>query len=484
MGPMDTSATIRAGLGHPVIDGDGHVQEYLPAVMPFLREELGPKLFEQYRAQPSPMAQILGGEDLQRRRRTRTPQSAWWGTPARNTRDLATAALPRLLHERLEEFGIDFAVLYPTKALGVAGVDHDELRQGLCRGFNAFFAEVYGPYRDRFTVGGVIPMHTPEEAVAEIEHCKQLGLKVVGLPEGVLRPIAEPGQPSPWLLPDQGHWFDTFGLDSAYDYDPVWAKLTELQFAATCHGGIGDLAPFTFTSISSYVFNHIGFFAERMQRLCKSLFFGGVTNRFPNLNIAFLECGISWACSLLVDIVEHWEKRNLAALKANLDPALVDLDELETLFNEYGSDVTKALDGDLRSTLAALPAVGVVPPDPDEFSAIGISRKADIETRFVPRFFFGCEADDRTIAFAFSKANAFGARLQPIFSSDISHWDVDDMAGVVAEAHGLVDKGLLTDGDFADFVFHNPYKLFADANPDFFAGTAVEPYKLGSVPQR
>ena len=32
--------------------------------------------------------------DNDRRLVTRTPQSAWWGTPARNTRDLATAAAP------------------------------------------------------------------------------------------------------------------------------------------------------------------------------------------------------------------------------------------------------------------------------------------------------------------------------------------------------------------------------------------------------
>ena len=42
-----------------------------------------------------------------------------------------------------------------------------------------------------------------------------------------------------------------------------------------------------------------------------------------------------------------------------------------------------------------------------------------------------------TVAFAFSKANMFEARLQPVFSSDISHWDVEEMNGVVDEAHGL-----------------------------------------------
>lgn len=468
------SQRIRAELGHPIIDADGHVQEYLPAALPYLREALGPARFEAYRAQTSQHDSIIGGDDWERRQRTRTPQSAWWGTPA-NTRDLATAAIPALLHERMDEFGIDYSILFPSKALGIAGHDDDEMRNGLCRGFNDFLTDTYAPYADRLTVGAVVPMHTPAEAVEELDRLAARGVKVVSFPEGVLRPIAEPGAASPWLLPGQSHWFDTFGLDSAYDYDPVWAKCVEHGFAVTFHGGLGDLAPFTFTSISSYVFNHIGFFAERMNRLCKSLFMGGVTNRFPTLNIAFLECGVGWASSLLIDFIEHWEKRNLTALEGNLDPALVDLDEFGRLMSTYGGDLlAKAGDVDLESTLRAMIAVGVEPPHRDEFRFMGIEEKQDIYDRFVPRFFFGCEADDRAIAFAFSKANPFEARLQPIFSSDLAHWDVEEMAGVVDEAHGLVRKGLLTDEDFADFTFRNPVKLFTQGNPDFFAGTAVE----------
>ncbi len=60
-----------------------------------------------------------------------------------------------------------------------------------------------------------------------------------------------------------------------------------------------------------------------------------------------------------------------------------------------------------------------------------------------------------------------------MFSSDIAHWDVEDMASVVAEAWGLVRKDVLTPEDFRDFTFANPARLFTGTNPDFFAGTAV-----------
>jgi predicted TIM-barrel fold metal-dependent hydrolase len=472
---MTSSRSIRADLGHPVIDTDGHVQEFLPALLPFLRESLGAELFERFRTQPSALERILGAGGTDARLAARVPQSAWWATPARNTRDLATAVLPGLLHERLDELGIDFAVLFPSKALGMAGVGDDDMRIGLCRGFNEYVAATYGPYADRMSVAGVVPLHTPAEAVAEIEHCRSLGLKVLGLPEGVYRPIPRPGiADTPWLAPGQTHWFDTFGLDAAEDYDPVWAALVDAGIPATFHGGIGNLAPSSFTSISSYVHNHIGFFAERMHRLCKSLFFGGVTHRFPLLKIAFLECGVGWASSLLVDIVEHWEKRNVDALREHLDPALIDWDELESLVRTYGPELAAHANGDLRAALRSIPAVGYPPDDHDEFRHVAVASKDDILARFVPQFFFGCEADDRTVAFAFSPANVRGSRLQPVFSSDISHWDVEEMDGVVAEAHGLVERSLLTEEDFADFVFRNPARLLTATNPDFFAGTAVE----------
>ena len=60
----------------------------------------------------------------------------------------------------------------------------------------------------------------------------------------------------------------------------------------------------------------------------------------------------------------------------------------------------------------------------DEWAACGIGRPEDIRARFADRFWFGCEADDRTTAFAFSPANEFGASLRAVLSSDISHWDV------------------------------------------------------------
>jgi hypothetical protein len=45
---------------------------------------------------------------------------------------------------------------------------------------------------------------------------------------------------------------------------------------------------------------------------------------------------------------------------------------------------------------------------------------------------------------------------------------------VTAEAYELVEKGIMKEEDFRDFVFANPVRLWTALNPDFFKGTAVE----------
>jgi hypothetical protein len=70
--------------------------------------------------------------------------------------------------------------------------------------------------------------------------------------------------------------------------------------------------------------------------------------------------------------------------------------------------------------------------------------------------------------------NKSGARLKAIFRSDIDHWDVPEMTEGVEEASKLVDDGRITEADFRDFVFAHPASLYAETNPDFFKGTAVE----------
>src|SRR5438034_11614843 len=122
--------------------------------------------------------------------------------------------------------------------------------------------------------------------------------------------------------------FDQLGIDSDYDYDPVWRKCQELKIAPTFHTGGRGLG--LRNTPSNFTFNHIGHFADAGHAVAKAIFLGGVTRRFPKLRFAFLEGGVGWAAQLFGDLIEHWERRNRKALE-KMDPRTLDRGMLMSL---------------------------------------------------------------------------------------------------------------------------------------------------------
>ncbi len=466
------SAKIRARLNHPVIDADGHMIEFEGGILDSLHEVGGDGLVKRFNSWTSENLFRWNRMSPEQRWEHRVARNVWWGVPTRNTLDRATATLPRLLYQRLDDMGLDLVMLYPTLGLPLAHLEDEELRRGASRAFNRFYADVYREFSNRIVTAAIIPMHTPEEGVEELDYAvKECGHKVVMLPSYVRRPVAALARRLPEAA-SSAFWLDTLGLDSAYDYDPFWRRCIELKAVPTFHSlGIGWGSR---TSVSNFVYNRIGHFAAAGEAVCKSLFFGGVTRRFPALKFAFLECGVGWACNLYSDLVGHWEKRNLEALEYT-KPANLDRELLLELYGKYGGKMMEGKIDWVRNNLGLLEVDQEDPETLDELAACEIERAEDIRDLFLPHFYFGCEADDPMSAWAFNrKLNPFGGRLNALFSSDIGHWDVADMTEVVAEAHELVEKELITDDDFRDFVFANPVSFYAGVNPHFFEGTVVE----------
>ena len=459
----ETGADIRARLDHPIIDGDGHTQECAFAMEDFLKEVAGnslDKVWQDFRNPPGP-------------RRLRT---TFWNVPSGPASiDRAMAMLPRLRKERCELAGIDYSIVYTTMGLGLIGHPNDEFRRACCRALNNMNADLYmsADVRAHMTPAAVIPMHTPEEGIAELEYAvNELGYKTAMIPSHVTLPVSEVTDQAPEVARYTSH-MHSYTVDALHDYDPFWAKCVELGVSVGGHssprGGGGPR-----NSASSYVFNHLGSFAAGGEFLCRSLFMGGVTRRFPTLKVAFLEGGVAFAADLYASIVEAWEKRNIDTIMTYLDPKQLDMDLMVEMFGKYGNDyLTPERMRGYRSTHNARD------DEPegtyDEFKACEIKQKQDIYDLFVPNFYFGCEADDRLNAIAFnSDLNHMNARLNATFGSDIGHWDVLDSTHVLNEAYELVDDGLMSEDDFRDFTFTNNVTLHAGMNPDFFKGTVVE----------
>jgi hypothetical protein len=187
-----------------------------------------------------------------------------------------------------------------------------------------------------------------------------------------------------------------------------------------------------------------------------------------------------------IHLVDRWEKRSKKGLE-NYDPAATDRTELTRLFREYGQQLTqgRSIEGEdlIRDTLGAHYVNGSRQPSAaelEDFALAGIESVEDIKARWVDNFFFGSESDDRTVAHAFNdKANPLGVKINAIYSSDVGHWDVPDLTDVLHESWSLVEQGAITADDFKKWVFSNPYKLYTEANANFFKGTQVEAKLLG-----
>ncbi|MGZ5738193.1 MAG: amidohydrolase family protein [Burkholderiales bacterium] len=464
------AAEIHAALKHPVIDGDGHWMEPIPIFLEYLRELGGAESVDQMRAMWR-RTDAWYRSSSQERQHNRMRRLIWWGVTS-NTLDKATALLPALLNERLPELGIDFAIMYPSFGLTINAIAEDDLSRAAARAYNMMTAEMFAPFAARFAPVAIIPARTPEAAIEELEYAVgQLGFKAIMLRGNQERPI--PGA-AEVIDAQKANWYcDNIALDSPYDYDPFWQRCVDLGVAVTQHSGSTrwpDRA-----SISNFTFNHVGHFAESNHAFARGVFLGGVARRFPSLNFGFMEGGVSWACQMYGDLIEHWEKRRRAGLQY---PSETKVAELRELIGRYGDRRLKAnADAIMGSLDAFRPECSLeelARPEHvvDDFEAAGINSKDDVRGVFSNNFYFGCEADDRATMWAFDPR--MGARLRPVFSSDFTHFDVPDFREVIPEAFEMVERKFVTEQDFREFTFSNAARLHTRNNPDFFKGTVVE----------
>ena len=411
---------------------------------------------------------------------------AWWLSPA-HTRDRATIMMPNLLRARMDELGIDFALMYPSIGLNLHRTPGEDLRKAVVRAFNIMARDYFAGHEDRFAAVAVISAITPQEAIDELNFVKkELGLKAAMTVGAFPRTIpayrrAASQEASVYGRTEQlPYYIEALGLDNEYDYDPLWQAFMDNRIAVTAHGGSRDWVDRM--SWSNDVFNHIDHFANGNHTFCKAVFLGGVVRRFPKLNFAFLEGGMGWGASLCCDLQGHWEKRNWKAMEENLRPSNIDVAELTSLIGQYGGPRMKEMQGEILRHLEWNKYDG----DPqylsdrelqaghyDDFRHLGpLGSKREVRELFARNFYFGCEADDPTTVFAFDPR--IKVRLKALFSSDIGHWDVHHIDEVVPEVYEALEDGHLSERDFRDFTFGNVVSLHGGMNPDFFKGTLVE----------
>src|SRR6476660_6195457 len=222
--PTRRTTEFRAALDHPIVDVDAHQLEVVPVILDLLRDVGGPGMPDKFLEHFGWVRRTFRMTP-EERIDTRAPVPVWWPMPTENTIDRATTVLPGLLYDRMDEIGLDFSIVYPGTGLLVVtlpGMADEDLRRSAARAYNLYNAEMFAPFSDRLTPAAVIPLHTPEEAIEELDFAiGTLGLKVALLAGDVLRPIPALEREHPGVE-RYAFYQDCFGIDSPYDYDPVW----------------------------------------------------------------------------------------------------------------------------------------------------------------------------------------------------------------------------------------------------------------------
>jgi hypothetical protein len=329
-------------------------------------------------------------------------------------------------------------------------------------------ADMFAPYASRFAPVAIIPSHTPDEALEELEYAVgQRGFKAIMLRGNQERPIPSAAE---GIDRQKAAWYcDTIALDSPYDYEPLWKRCVELGVGLVAHSAAdaGRIAPPSAISPTTTSATC------RIEPAPRAGRFWGLVHRYQASILASWKA--SWACQMCLDLIEHWEKRRRAGLQY---PSATKVAELHQLIDRYGDQRLKA------NSDAIMNHLDVFRPDcsveelsrpehvVDDFEAAGINSKEDVRAVFSGNFYFGCEADDRATMWAFDPR--MGVRLRPVFSSDFTHFDVPDFREVIPEAFEMVEKGFVTEQDFREFTFTNAARLHTRNNPDFFKSTVVE----------
>ena len=177
------------------------------------------------------------------------------------------------------------------------------------------------------------------------------------------------------------------------------------------------------------------------------------------MRIALLEAGAAWGTNVLTHLVDRFEKRGNDHVQ-QYNPANIDRQLIIDLYRQHGQELFKGREYSDDQIIESVFGVASAfrfreqkAEDINDFALAKIQNKQDIFDRWVPNFYFGNEADDRTIVGALHpQATPFNQKVNALFSSDSGHWDVPELTEPLAETWDLVQEGAITAEDFKALV--------------------------------
>ncbi len=207
--------------------------------------------------------------------------------------------------ERLNDMnseGIDTMVLYPSMLLlGIATVKNPSFAEAVCRAYNDWLYDQCRQFPDRMIGVALVPFQHPEVSVREAKRCvTELAMR------GVM------AHPAP---------ADERNLDHP-DFDPIYETVQGLGVPLSFHeGGGGHERTLSSYRYDNYILTHVISHPFEQMTACANMIVGGVFEKFPNLQVAYLEAGCGWLPGWLDRLDEHLERLHHLAPVLTMKPS-------------------------------------------------------------------------------------------------------------------------------------------------------------------
>jgi predicted TIM-barrel fold metal-dependent hydrolase len=190
--------------------------------------------------------------------------------------------------------GVDAEILFPNLGLTIWATPDAEFSQMMCRAWNEWAWEEFGPYNDRLAPMAAIAAGDIDGAIAEVQRVAKLGFKGLS-------------------LPCKPHWGPPNHEDPNYnlpEFDPLWAAIQDADLPMTFHVSTGR-DPRTSRgnggAVINYAVHSLAPTMEPIANICAS----GVMDRFPNLKFGSIEAGIGWVAWALTAMDEAYKKHHM-----------------------------------------------------------------------------------------------------------------------------------------------------------------------------
>jgi predicted TIM-barrel fold metal-dependent hydrolase len=270
-----------------MVSADGHVQEP--------RGFLSARVPKEYHDRLPGVVIDAKGEQFQKTEGFRQAKLNWV-EPFQGHEKLRNES-GRTPEERIADLaldGVDAEVLFPNKGLVVWATKDAQFAHVMCRAWNDWAWETFGPYNDRLAPMACVSPAALDETIAEIQRCAALGFRGLCLP---CKPVFGP--------PD----VDDLNYNLR-EFEPLWDCIEDVDLPITFHVSTGR-DPRTARSnggaVINYTIHSLAPTMEPLVNICAS----GVAERHPKLRFGAIEAGIGWVPWMLEAMDEAYRKHHM-----------------------------------------------------------------------------------------------------------------------------------------------------------------------------